>query len=297
MRVRQGPPVDGSEAERYPAAVSRSDTPSSAPSPEVKAERSGSFGQAAGHYERYRPGPPLDAVSWLLPSPVDTAVDLGAGTGALTRLLTARADQVIAVEPDPRMRAVLMEEVPGVTVVEGRGESMPLSDGVADAVVASSSWHWVDPVPGLLEVARVLRPGAVLGALWSGPDPQSPFIAQVRELLSGVTKGELGGAAATETLRAMADGTRPADQVLVIPEGVPFTSPEIEVFHWEMAMTADELVGLLGTFSWVILLPAGEREALCSTARRLLQEVLGLEGEATVDVSYRCDTYRAQRLD
>ena len=55
-----------------------------------KSARSKSFGSVADHYERYRPGPPPAIVAWFLPEPADCVVDLGAGTGALTRLLTAR---------------------------------------------------------------------------------------------------------------------------------------------------------------------------------------------------------------
>ena len=72
----------------------------------AQATLAGSFGGVASHYERFRPGPPQAAVDWYLPARVDRVVDLGAGTGALTRLLVDRADEVVAVEPDDRMRAV-----------------------------------------------------------------------------------------------------------------------------------------------------------------------------------------------
>jgi len=143
------------------------DVPVSPLSSEEKATRSGSFGAVASSYERYRPGPPVTAVDWLLPAHVGTVVDLGAGTGALTRLLVDRADAVIAVEPDDRMRAVLTDEVPGARAVMGCGEQMPIPDGSVDAVLASSSWHWMDPIPTLHEVGRVLVPGGILGALCS----------------------------------------------------------------------------------------------------------------------------------
>ncbi len=154
-------------------------------SAEQKAERAGSFGGIADHYERYRPGPPVEAVGWILPEGAHTVVDLGAGTGALSRLLVDQVDEVIAVEPDARMRSVLTDAVPGVRAVEGRGESMPLPDASADAVIASSSWHWVDLVPGLHEVGRVLVPGGVLGVVWSGPDPDGAFITEAQALLRG----------------------------------------------------------------------------------------------------------------
>jgi ubiquinone/menaquinone biosynthesis C-methylase UbiE len=160
------------------------DVPLSHLGSEEKAKRAASFGGVASQYERYRPGPPLTAVEWILPDRVARVVDLGAGTGALTRLLIDKAESIVAVEPDDRMRSVLMEELPGVETVMGRGESIPLPDRSVDAVLASSSWHWMDPVPTLHEVGRVLRPGGTLGVLWSGPDPEGPFLVQARALLS-----------------------------------------------------------------------------------------------------------------
>ena len=154
-------------------------------SPETKASVPSSFGGAASLYERYRPGPPVEAVEWVLPERVGTVVDLGAGTGALTRLLVGRAEEVVAVEPDDRMRAVLAEAVPGARAVAGRGEAIPLPDGSVDAVLASSSWHWMDTVPTLQEVARVLVPGGAVSAMWSGPDPDSGLVAQAQALLAG----------------------------------------------------------------------------------------------------------------
>src|SRR5205823_13134480 len=112
------------------------DVPLTHLAPQEKAKRAGSFGGVASHYERYRPGPPVAAVDWILPSPVGRVVDLGAGTGALTRLLIDRAQEVVAVEPDDRMRSILTEEIPGIRAVMGRGESMPIPDSCADAVLA-----------------------------------------------------------------------------------------------------------------------------------------------------------------
>jgi len=265
--------------------------------PEEKAKRSRSFGQVASHYGRYRPGPPVAAVDWLLPAHVGRVVDLGAGTGALARLLVGRADEVVAVEPDDRMRSVLVEEVPGVRAVSGRGEAMPIPDASADAVLASSSWHWMDPVPALTEVGRILVPGGLLGALWSGPDPDGPFLVQARRLLAAH-----GGAATADTDQPgseiatliMGDGGRPIS-TLEIPPGVPFEPPEHRVFAWDAALDADELLGLLGTFSWIIMMPEQTRRRVMAEARRLLRELLGVEGEVTVDVAFRSNVWRSRR--
>lgn len=264
--------------------------------PEVKARRSGSFGAVASHYERFRPGPPVAAVEWLLPDRVGRVIDLGAGTGALTRLLTDRADEVVAVEPDGRMRQVLIDEVPGVRAVDGRGESLPLPDGCADAVLASSSWHWMDVVPTLNEVARVLVPGGLLGALWSGPDPEGPFMTQAAALLAQQPRPapEDGGQSDAFTAGILGDALRPVSS-LEIPPGTPFDQPEHRSFSWDVALNADDLIGLLGTLSWIITMPEDQRTRLMAEARRLLSELLGVEGEVTVDVAFRSDVWRSTR--
>jgi SAM-dependent methyltransferase len=281
------------------------DVPLSHLPPQEKAERAGSFGGVASDYERYRPGPPVAAVDWLLPTFVGRVVDLGAGTGALTRLLIDRAQEVVAVEPDDRMRSVLTEEVPGIRAVMGRGEHMPLPDSCADAVLASSSWHWMDPVPTLHEVGRILVPGGMLGALWSGPDPEGPFLVQAQALLAG--RSQVGTEAAGSDPDVdlgdgefagliMGDALRPMSS-LEIPYGVPFDQPEHEVFTWDVALNADDLIGLLGTFSWIITMPEETRQHVIAEARRLLRESLGVEGDVTVDVAFRSDAWRSRRND
>lgn len=288
------------------------DRPLSELSAEEKAARSGVFGDVAAHYERFRPGPPAAAVDWFLPERVHRVVDLGAGTGALSRRLVERADEVVAVEPDERMRTVLAHEVPHVRVVDGRGEATGLPDDSVDAVLASSSWHWMDPDRALAEAARVLVPGGTLGAVWSGPDPDGAFVAQARALLSrgaptdgdggvggdrgGENGGESGGGGRGGPDAELAsvvngDGNRPVP-TLEVPDGGPFPRPDHHVIRWEVALDADDIVGLLGTFSWVITMPEAARRRVFDQARRLLREHLGVEGAVTVDVGFRAECWR-----
>src|ERR1700690_3472885 len=130
-------------------------------------ERAMSFGSIAVDYDRLRPGPPPDAVDWLLPAGSQTVVDLGAGTGLLSRALAGKAAHVIAVEPDARMRAVLEARSPGVRALAGKGEAIPLPDASADGVFVSSAWHWMDPDLAVPEIGRVLRDGGRFGLIWT----------------------------------------------------------------------------------------------------------------------------------
>ncbi len=255
----------------------------------ARAVRARSFGSAAGQYDAFRPGPPPEAVEWILPDRVGTVVDLGAGTGALTRLLVGRAESVIAVEPDSSMRAVLESRVPEADVREGTGEHLPVADASVDAIVASSSWHWIDPVAGLAEAGRVLVPGGAMAALWTGPDPDGAFIQQAAAVL---TADGPAGSALQDTVSNTRD---PIALVLEVPDGVPFPPPQHERFPYVLALTADQLVGLLSTISWVIVMEPDARRAVLDTARRLLGDAMGIEGDVTAQVEFLCDVYLTRR--
>jgi SAM-dependent methyltransferase len=137
-----------------------------------------SFGSVAADYDRYRPPPPPQALDWLIPPGAQAILDLGAGTGHVTRELIRRARRVVAVEPDERMRAVLAARCPGAEALEGRGEDIPLPDASVDAVVISAAWHWLDPERAVPEITRVLRVGGTLGVIWISRDNRVPWVAE-----------------------------------------------------------------------------------------------------------------------
>jgi SAM-dependent methyltransferase len=275
------------------------------------AERAVSFGTVAADYDRWRPGPIGEVADWLLPPAAALVVDLGAGTGALTRLLVERVATVVAVEPDERMRRVLAERVPSAEVVAGRGEAIPLGDGSADAVLASSSWHWMDPAVAAAEVARVVRPGGTLGVVWSGLDSTSDWFSALRpqamleRLRSSraVAAGQIleeaaqAGSDAPSSAGASPMPPTPRRHVLELPEGAPFGVPERTEICWTRPMTADDLVGLLSTFSGVITSEPEDRLELLSIARSFLIDEVGLEQGVPVEVPCRARCWRATRRD
>jgi SAM-dependent methyltransferase len=154
----------------------------------VNDRRELSFDEVADEYERTRPGYP-PALLDKLPLDTDAAVlDLGAGTGKLTRVLAERYRDVTAVEPLANMRAMLERVVPGVTALAGSAERIPLDDGSVDGVFAAQAFHWFDKPVALREIARVLRPGGVVAIIWNDgndelPDPRPPeFVREANRL-------------------------------------------------------------------------------------------------------------------
>ncbi len=211
-----------------------------------------SFDRAADAYERGRPPYPAEVVAWAVPAGARRVLDLGAGTGKLTRVLVDAGLDVVAVEPSARMREQLAGAVPEATALEGAAERIPLADGSVDAVVVAQAWHWVDPAVAVPEVARVLRPGGTLSLIWNIRDHSEPRVARLDELLRRHTRGEL-------------------DTAPVI--GEPFGAPERTEIRWRHRLTRAELLDMVASRSYVIVLPDDERE-------RLLADVAALVGDA-----------------
>ena len=147
-----------------------------------------SFGKAAAQYERGRPAYPEAALDWLLPLKPVRVLDLGAGTGKLTRQIRDRHLDVVAVEPSAGMRLKLTESLPDVIALDGSGEEIPLPDGAVDVVLVAQAWHWVDVERAVGEVARVLSPGGRLGLLWNIRDEREGWVAELGKIIHrGVT--------------------------------------------------------------------------------------------------------------
>jgi ubiquinone/menaquinone biosynthesis C-methylase UbiE len=147
------------------------------------------FGNAAREYELGRsqwPAELIDQVSDDLElGPDATVLDLGAGTGKLTRDLVPRFARVIAVEPDGAMRAVLEEVVPGAEALAGSAQAIPLPDDSVDAVFTAEAFHWYASDETVAEIVRVLKPRGGLVILWNVDfgEAEPPFGDEVDSVL------------------------------------------------------------------------------------------------------------------
>jgi SAM-dependent methyltransferase len=217
-----------------------------------KATRARSFGAAVEEYERARPGYPDAAIDWLLPEGARTVLDLGAGTGKLTRSLVERGLEVVAVEPLAEMRASLTASLPEVRALAGTAEELPLEDASVDAITVAQAWHWVDPERATAEVARVLRPGGTLGLIWNRRDERIDWVARIG--------------------KAMVSDSADLIDMDEVEIGAPFGSTERFVTDWERPMDVDLLIEMAASRSYVITATPRRRKEILDGVRREVEE-------------------------
>ena len=235
-----------------------------------------SFGSVAEIYEATRPGYPAEIVEWLLDAEPARVLDIGAGTGKLTRLLAGNGREVVAVDPSEQMLDRLRGALPGVEAVIGTAERLPLPDGSADLVTVAQAWHWVDPPTASVEVGRVLRPGGRLGLIWNFRDERVDW---VRDL--GVAM--------------RADGDQYTDGVDDPAMAEPFGEPERLQVEWEHELSRDGLLDLIRSRSYVAVMTEEDREATLGAVRRVLDAHPDLVDADPIRLPYVTLGYRYRR--
>ncbi|GAA1953569.1 class I SAM-dependent methyltransferase [Nocardioides panacihumi] len=141
------------------------------------------FGKVAESYDRGRPGYPREAVEWLVGPGPRSILELGAGTGKLTRTLVELGHDVHATDPDEAMLDILRRHLPDVRTSVGGAESIPAPDLSYDVVIAGQAFHWFDLDKALPEISRVLNPGGTLALAWNQRDESIPWVRKLGRLI------------------------------------------------------------------------------------------------------------------
>jgi len=215
------------------------------------------FDPGASVYEQSRPSYPAEAVTWMIDSlgirPSSRVLDLAAGTGKFTRLLHGR---VVAIEPIEGMRRQFVSAVPGVPVIAGVAEAIPLADESVDAVTVAQAFHWFDTDKSLAEIRRVLRPRGRLGLVWNRRDESVPWVARLRDLLEPY------------------EGLTPREwrRRWMRPEWTEtgFTELEEGEFAYQQELDAEGLCGRVASVSFIAALEESERAQLLGQVRDLV---------------------------
>ncbi|MGV9252970.1 class I SAM-dependent methyltransferase [Streptomyces sp. NPDC003697] len=256
--------------------------PSPVPGPgTLHAVRARSFDAAAVQYAANRPSYPpalLDAVEELAGRPLAGArvVDVGAGTGIATAMLRERGADVLAVEPGAGMADQFRRGLPGVPVVRGSGNALPLADGCADLLTYAQAWHWTDPARSVPEALRVLRPGGALALWWNTDALDVGWIAEAARRAARFLG--IDAAAERRTAGARADLADPAGRL-------DFAR---RVLRWSRRVPVDTHLANIGSHSLFLVCPEERRSAFLAEERNHLLEVFpdGIV-EETYDVVLR----------
>jgi SAM-dependent methyltransferase len=231
-----------------------------------------SFGPAADRYDQARPSYPPAALTWALGTDVRRVVDLGAGTGILTRVLRDLGHDVAPVEPDAEMRRRLAQSAPGVTPLDGSAERIPLPDASVDAVVAGQAYHWFDTERAHPEIARVLRPGGVFAPLWNIRDDSVPWVARLSQIADD-TRGNHAG------------------RLTIADFGPLFGGVTAKSFAHQVPMTAEGLVELIKTRSYYLVATPEQQAEVVARVRDL---VAGMP--EPFPLPYHTAVYRTRRV-
>jgi ubiquinone/menaquinone biosynthesis C-methylase UbiE len=242
---------------------------------ELQHPQSRSFELVADVYERARPEYPAEAIAWLVQE-LDlragrTVLDLGAGTGKLTRALVPTGAHVIAVEPGEAMLGELRRVLPDVEALVGAAEAIPLGDDSVDAVTVGQAFHWFRHDEAVPELHRVLRPGGAVALIWNSRDQERPLQREISELI-----------------RPLIPAGRPpvGHSAKALEQSDLFGPVEERSFPFPQQLDADGLADRIASISFVAAAPADVRTEL----DRRLREIVAEQG-GVVDFAYVTEVY------
>lgn len=244
------------------------------------------YSAEAQRYTQGRPDYPEGLSTWLSHTmnitPQARVVDLGAGTGKFTRLLTPLSDHVIAIEPVEAMRQAFVQSFPDIEVAPGTAQALPLPDSNVDAVLCAQAFHWFAERKALEEIHRVLKPEGRLGLVWNVRDESVDWVAEITRIITPY------------------EGDTPrfhTGKWLAPFDGTLFSAPEPTCFGYTHAGTAETVImNRFLSVSFIASLPAAANAAVAQQLRELIHDHPALAGRATIEFPYQTQAYVCQRL-
>jgi len=239
------------------------------------------FDKVAADYDRHRPAYPDELIDRACEvagvGHGDHVLEVGCGTGQLTRSLVDRGLRVVAVEPGRRLAALTERNLGGrVEFVNARFEDAHLPRSQFRAVFSAAAFHWVDPDIGWEKAARVLAPGGTLALIqYCGLRDNADDQAMLLAALARIAPGLVAGWPTYRDLAATVAGVEHRREnvseawAFVGSQDVAranarrlFGDVRIACVPMLAEHTADELNGLLGTISSYQRLSPDQRQAL-----------------------------------
>jgi SAM-dependent methyltransferase len=239
------------------------------------------FQRAADAYERGRPEYPAGAVECLVRvlkiAGGSRVVELGAGTGKFTKALLTTGAEIVAVEPVDAMRRKLAEQLPGLSIVDGTAEAIPLPDASVDAVVAAQAFHWFRAEEALVEIHRVLKPGSGLSLIWNARDESLAWVRGLTQII--------------EPYEGSAPRYKSLQWKSAFESSGLFSPLEQAEFTHVQTIPAEAVEDRIASISFIAALPDSTRAAVLEQVRELVRTDPAFRGRKQIDFPYRTDVF------
>jgi SAM-dependent methyltransferase len=199
-------------------------------------------------------------------------LEVGPGTGLVTRRLLAAGASVTAVEPDPGLAGYLARQCPGVEVLAAPLEEAAIGRVAFDLALAATSFHWVDQRLGLTKLGESLKPGGWVALWWTlfrDPWSPDPFSQAVEELLGPATRG------------AFDEPDRPPFQLdeehrlRDLARWAGLIGLEAELLRSEAVLDSGQARALYASMATVLRRPEAEQQHILDAIERLASERFG----------------------
>ena len=188
------------------------------------------FSGKAEVYAQNRPSYPPELVRWLKEhADLDSAADIGAGTGIFTACLAPECRSLCAVEPNPDMRAAFRSFLPGIECLPGSAEATGLPDHSLSLVAAAQAFHWFDEELFRIECSRILRPGGKLAIVWNNRQQHGigpAYDAVCRKYCPDYRTGHVGKRSAEEGDRFLREQYFREVEIFRCPNSIPRTEAQ-----------------------------------------------------------------------
>ncbi len=222
-----------------------------------------SFDSVASAYARFRPGPPQGLSPWIIDhaqlQPGAKILEIGCGTGQATLLFKVLNPNQTSIDPGERLLGICQSVCcasSGYQFECTTFENYNSSPAAFDLIYAATSFHWVEAAVGYRKVASLLKPGAHFAVLVDRPAAQTGFFADVQSVYQRYAP----------ELKKNSFGPQLSEPETSVGLELVSRTSFSRVIHY----TADEYVGLLGTFSDHIALGKNQLAALQKGVRNLI---------------------------
>ncbi len=242
------------------------------------------YNRVAKDYDKGRIDYPPESIALLVKTlglnSKKAVLDLGAGTGKLTKALSKADIRLSAVEPVEEMRLIFAEKFPTVPILSGKAEQIPLPDASQDVVLVGTAFHWFEGKQALNEIARILKANGSLGLIWNIFDGDLPWVQKIRTLLEApYGKGGLN------LSKEWHKWQQP------FHDHPSFSTLEHQTFIFSYRGTVQDVLDRVSSAKIMGTLTETEKKQLMQKVLDILASDPATQGKEVFDIPYRTEVY------